>query len=286
VAPIVSVFDDLKDYLSDSDLSLDYKLARQRRKHTRKANAVAAAKSLNRQAQLASLMQANRKAAAEGSGRGSATAKNDGDKGHERIITHSESEIMVGGTGEKHGISEEALLPAVPQRKTCAVTGHQRGRSLEPISEEAHQLAADDQGRSESFESKDLATTDRPLTMPGLAEDSKSIGCKNNSILANNKSISASGDRKRPESNIWHVEDPYEEQPAQNPSDSSCELRTADQRLTAESAGSLSSCALVSAAQTLLQGKGQQDRTANLSDLRKSDQNSVPSSSNNEGKQQ
>ena len=35
VAPIVSVVDDLKDYLSDSDLSLDYRINLQKRKKRR-----------------------------------------------------------------------------------------------------------------------------------------------------------------------------------------------------------------------------------------------------------
>ena len=49
VIPIVTVFDDLKDYLSDSDLSLDYKIALQRRKHKN-------LKNLNKQAQLSSFL--------------------------------------------------------------------------------------------------------------------------------------------------------------------------------------------------------------------------------------
>ena len=38
IIPIVTVFDDLKDYLSDSDLSLDYRIARQRRKQKNMKN--------------------------------------------------------------------------------------------------------------------------------------------------------------------------------------------------------------------------------------------------------
>lgn len=49
VIPIVTVFDDLKDYLSDSDLSLDYKIALQRRKQKN-------LKNLNKQAQLSSFL--------------------------------------------------------------------------------------------------------------------------------------------------------------------------------------------------------------------------------------
>ena len=48
VIPIVTVFDDLKDYLSDSDLSLDYKIALQRRKQKN-------LKNLNKQALRLSL---------------------------------------------------------------------------------------------------------------------------------------------------------------------------------------------------------------------------------------
>ena len=49
VIPVVTVFDDLKDYLSDSDVSLDYKIALQRRRHKN-------SKNLNKQAQLSSLL--------------------------------------------------------------------------------------------------------------------------------------------------------------------------------------------------------------------------------------
>jgi len=49
VIPVVSVFDDLKDYLSDSDLSLDYMISMQRRKHKKQKN-------LNKQAQLANFI--------------------------------------------------------------------------------------------------------------------------------------------------------------------------------------------------------------------------------------
>jgi len=49
VIPIVTVFDDLKDYLSDSDLSLDYKIALQRRKQKN-------LKNLNKQAQLSNFL--------------------------------------------------------------------------------------------------------------------------------------------------------------------------------------------------------------------------------------
>ena len=45
VIPVVTVFDDLKDYLSDSDMSLDYKIALQRRRQKNHRN-------LNKQAQL------------------------------------------------------------------------------------------------------------------------------------------------------------------------------------------------------------------------------------------
>ena len=38
IIPIVTVFDDLKDYLSDSDLSLDYRIARQRRRQKNTKN--------------------------------------------------------------------------------------------------------------------------------------------------------------------------------------------------------------------------------------------------------
>ena len=38
IIPIVTVFDDLKDYLSDSDLSLDYRIAKQRRKQKNMKN--------------------------------------------------------------------------------------------------------------------------------------------------------------------------------------------------------------------------------------------------------
>ena len=38
IIPIVTVFDDLKDYLSDSDLSLDYRIARQRRRQKNTRN--------------------------------------------------------------------------------------------------------------------------------------------------------------------------------------------------------------------------------------------------------
>jgi len=49
IIPIVTVFDDLKDYLSDSDLSLDYKIALQRRKQKN-------IKNLNKQAQLSTFL--------------------------------------------------------------------------------------------------------------------------------------------------------------------------------------------------------------------------------------
>ena len=49
VIPVVTVFDDLKDYLSDSDLSLDYMISMQRRKHKKQKN-------LNKQAQLANFI--------------------------------------------------------------------------------------------------------------------------------------------------------------------------------------------------------------------------------------
>ena len=49
IIPVVTVFDDLKDYLSDSDLSLDYKIALQRRRQKNHRN-------LNKQAQLSSLL--------------------------------------------------------------------------------------------------------------------------------------------------------------------------------------------------------------------------------------
>ena len=49
VIPVVTVFDDLKDYLSDSDVSLDYKIALQRRRHKN-------SKNLNKQAQLSSFL--------------------------------------------------------------------------------------------------------------------------------------------------------------------------------------------------------------------------------------
>ena len=49
VIPVVTVFDDLKDYLSDSDVSLDYKIAFQRRRQKNCRN-------LNKQAQLTSLL--------------------------------------------------------------------------------------------------------------------------------------------------------------------------------------------------------------------------------------
>eukprot|EP00092_Neocalanus_flemingeri_P001830 GFUD01001951.1.p1 GENE.GFUD01001951.1~~GFUD01001951.1.p1 ORF type:complete len:901 (-),score=135.14 GFUD01001951.1:453-3155(-) len=55
VIPIVTVFDDLKDYLSDSDLSLDYKIALQRRKHKN-------LKNLNKQAQLSSFLTSKKSA--------------------------------------------------------------------------------------------------------------------------------------------------------------------------------------------------------------------------------
>ena len=143
VAPIVSVFDELKDYLSDSDLSLDYKLARQRRKHQRKTTAVGA-RSLNRQAQLTSLIQANRKAAAgpvvtsEGSSRRGSSASGDGsDRAADMRTSVVVATKVDDGDG---GIMEEGGMSAPAPRKTCAVTGHPRGRSLEPISEETHQL--------------------------------------------------------------------------------------------------------------------------------------------------
>ena len=49
IIPIVTVFDDLKDYLSDSDLSLEYQIARQRRRHKNTRN-------LNKQAQLSNIL--------------------------------------------------------------------------------------------------------------------------------------------------------------------------------------------------------------------------------------
>ena len=49
IIPIVTVFDDLKDYLSDSDLSLEYQIARQRRRHKN-------TKNLNKQAQLSNIL--------------------------------------------------------------------------------------------------------------------------------------------------------------------------------------------------------------------------------------
>ena len=49
IIPIVTVFDDLKDYLSDSDLSLEYQIARQRRRHKNSRN-------LNKQAQLSNIL--------------------------------------------------------------------------------------------------------------------------------------------------------------------------------------------------------------------------------------
>jgi len=49
VIPVVNVFDDLKDYLSDSDMSLDYRISLQRRSHKK-------VRSLNKQAQLSSLL--------------------------------------------------------------------------------------------------------------------------------------------------------------------------------------------------------------------------------------
>jgi hypothetical protein len=272
VAPIVSVFDELKDYLSDSDLSLDYKLARQRRKHTRKSNAAAAgARSLNRQAQLASLIQANRKAAEGNSSRGLAAPAPKNDADHGQSINSGLRETPGTTSDNGQGISETASLPAVPQRKTCAVTGHPRGRSLEPISEESQQLAADDSGRSESISRNDLTTNS--------TSNSSSILTKNN-----DHSISASVERKeRPESNFWYVENPYDdddEPPAakRNTSDQS-RPRSADQQLTVDAADRLSSCALVSAAQNQLQTRGQQqDRTFSLSDTSKSteDQNDSP----------
>ena len=49
IIPIVTVFDELKDYLSDSDLSLEYQIARQRRRHKN-------TKNLNKQAQLSNIL--------------------------------------------------------------------------------------------------------------------------------------------------------------------------------------------------------------------------------------
>ena len=49
VTPVLTVFDDLKDYLSDSDLSLDYKIALQKRKHKNNKN-------LKKQAQLSNFL--------------------------------------------------------------------------------------------------------------------------------------------------------------------------------------------------------------------------------------
>lgn len=54
IIPIVSVFDDLKDYLSDSDLSLEYQIARQRRRHKN-------TKNLNKQVQLSNILTAQSK---------------------------------------------------------------------------------------------------------------------------------------------------------------------------------------------------------------------------------
>ena len=53
VIPVVTVFDDLKDYLSDSDLSLDYMISMQRRKHKKQKN-------LNKQAQLANFISSKK----------------------------------------------------------------------------------------------------------------------------------------------------------------------------------------------------------------------------------
>ena len=61
VIPVVTVFDDLKDYLSDSDVSLDYKIALQRRRHKN-------SKNLNKQAQLSSLLTTCKSRKLEGDG--------------------------------------------------------------------------------------------------------------------------------------------------------------------------------------------------------------------------
>ena len=55
IIPIVTVFDDLKDYLSDSDLSLEYQIARQRRRQKNMKN-------LNKQkAQLSNILTSKNK---------------------------------------------------------------------------------------------------------------------------------------------------------------------------------------------------------------------------------
>ncbi len=163
MTPVLSVFDELKDYLSDSDLSLDYKLARQRRKH-RKNNSLAASRSLNRQVQLANLLSANRKP--EGSS-SSSNNNNNNNNNNSRCFSPANSNTEVERdaakaeasvkSGDARGSAEDCAdrfssLPSAAARKMCAVTGHPRGRSLEPISEEAqtaHSGAADAVARAE-----------------------------------------------------------------------------------------------------------------------------------------
>ena len=131
VIPVVTVFDDLKDYLSDSDVSLDYKIALQRRRHKN-------SKNLNKQAQLSSLLTTCKSRKQEGDAE--SNQKPDEELNLNRTtLNTSDNSRLKDDKSSPDGVGSGSL-----KRKGSAVEGSRsrrspsttRATSLEPIQEE------------------------------------------------------------------------------------------------------------------------------------------------------
>ena len=143
VIPVVTVFDDLKDYLSDSDVSLEYKIALQRRRHKN-------SKNLNKQAQLSSLLTSRKprkleRTSSEGDGKPDleltlarttvVTKENESSR-----LEEDKSSADTIGSG---GLKRRGSLEGSRSRRSPSAT---RATSLEPILEEQRGMRLSKQG--------------------------------------------------------------------------------------------------------------------------------------------
>ena len=143
VIPVVTVFYDLKDYLSDSDVSLEYKIALQRRRHKN-------SKNLNKQAQLSSLLTSRKprkleRTSSEGDGKPDleltlarttvVTKENESSR-----LEEDKSSADTIGSG---GLKRRGSLEGSRSRRSPSAT---RATSLEPILEEQRGMRLSRQG--------------------------------------------------------------------------------------------------------------------------------------------
>ena len=143
VIPVVTVFDDLKDYLSDSDVSLEYKIALQRRRHKN-------SKNLNKQAQLSSLLTSRKPrklecTSSEGDGKHDVEltlARTTVDK-KENESSRLEEDKSSADTIGSGGLKRRGSLEGSRSRRSPSAT---RATSLEPILEEQRGMRLSKQG--------------------------------------------------------------------------------------------------------------------------------------------